>query len=60
MDAASTIVTTATFLISILAASAGVRAYRVFGGLREISYPETMEAALVASFRPTRPTPRPL
>jgi hypothetical protein len=47
MDPASTIVTTATFLVSIPAASVGVRAYRAFGGLREISCPETMEAALV-------------
>jgi hypothetical protein len=47
MDPASTIATTATFLISVPAAAAGVRAYRAFGGLREISCPETMEAALV-------------
>lgn len=47
MDPASTIVTTATLLISAPAAAAGVRAYRAFGGLREISCPETMEAALV-------------
>lgn len=47
MDPASTIVTTATFLVSVPAAAAGVRAYRAFGGLREISCPETMEAALV-------------
>src|ERR1019366_3780031 len=43
----ATIATTATFLVSIPAASAGVRAYRAFGGLREISCPETMDAALV-------------
>ena len=47
MDPASTIATTATFLVSVPAASAGVRAYRAFGGLREISCPETMETALV-------------
>src|ERR1035441_116132 len=47
MAPASTIATTATFLVSIPAASAGVRAYRAFGGLREISCPETMDAALV-------------
>lgn len=47
MDPASTIVTTATFLVSVPAAAAGLRAYRAFGGLREISCPETMEAALV-------------
>ena len=47
MDPASTIATTATFLVSVPAAAAGVRAYRAFGGLREISCPETMEAALV-------------
>jgi hypothetical protein len=47
MDAATTIVSTATFLASVPAAAAGVRAYRAFGGLREISVPETMEAALV-------------
>lgn len=47
MDPASTIVTTATLLVSAPAAAAGVRAYRAFGGLREVSCPETMEAALV-------------
>src|ERR1017187_2720631 len=47
MAPASTIVTTATFLASVPAASAGVRAYRAFGGLREISCPETMVPALV-------------
>ena len=47
MDPASTIATTATFLASVPAAAAGVRAYRAFGGLREVSCPETMEAALV-------------
>ena len=47
MDAATVITTTATILISAPAAAAGVRAYRVFGGVREISCPETMEAALV-------------
>jgi hypothetical protein len=47
MDPASAIVTTATFLVSAPAAAAGVSAYRAFGGLREVSCPETMEAALV-------------
>jgi hypothetical protein len=47
MDPASTIATTATFLASVPAAAAGVRAYRAFGGLREVSCPETVEAALV-------------
>ena len=47
MDPASTIATTATFLASVPAAAAGVRAYRVFGGLREVSCPETAEAVLV-------------
>jgi hypothetical protein len=47
MDAASAISATATFLVSAPAAAAGVRAYRAFGGLREISCPETTEAALV-------------
>jgi hypothetical protein len=47
MDAASAIATTATFLISGPAAAAGVRAYRAFGGLREVSCPETTEAVLV-------------
>lgn len=47
MDAATVITTTATILISAPAAAAGVRAYRVFEGVREISCPETMEAALV-------------
>ena len=47
MDPASTIVTTATFLFSVPAAAAGVRAYRAFGGLREVSCPETEEAVLV-------------
>jgi hypothetical protein len=58
MDAASTIVTTATLLVSVLAAAGGVYAYRAFGGLHEISCPETMEAALVARSRSTRPSPR--
>ena len=47
MDPASAIATTASILASMPAAAAGVRAYRAFGGLREISCPETMEAALV-------------
>jgi hypothetical protein len=47
MDAASTIVATASFMFSVPAAAAGVRAYRAFGGLREVSCPETMETALV-------------
>ena len=47
MDAASTIAMTASFLVSVPAAAAGVRAYRVFGGLREVSCPETAEAVLV-------------
>jgi hypothetical protein len=47
MDAASTIATTATVLVSIPAAAAGVRAYRTFGGLREVSCPDEMDAALV-------------
>jgi hypothetical protein len=47
MDAASAIASTATFFVSVPAAAAGVRAYRVFGGLREVSCPETHEAALV-------------
>jgi len=47
MDAASTLATTASILASMPAAAAGVRAYRVFGGLREVSCPETAEAALV-------------
>jgi hypothetical protein len=47
MDAASAIATTASFLVSVPAAAAGVRAYRTFGGLREVSCPETMEAVLV-------------
>ncbi len=47
MDAATTIASTATLMVSLPAAAAGVRAYRVFGGVREVSCPETMEAALV-------------
>lgn len=47
MDAASTIVATASLMFSVPAAAAGVRAYRVFGGLREVSCPETEEAVLV-------------
>ncbi|HEX7616646.1 MAG TPA: hypothetical protein VF554_15390 [Thermoanaerobaculia bacterium] len=47
MDPASAIATTASFLVSVPAAAAGVRAYRAFGGLREISCPETMETAFV-------------
>jgi hypothetical protein len=47
MDAASTIAATASILVSVPAAAAGVRAYRVFGGLREVSCPETAEAVLV-------------
>lgn len=47
MDAASAIASTATLMVSIPAAAAGVRAYRTFGGLREVSCPETMEAVLV-------------
>ena len=47
MDAASTIATTASFMFSVPAAAAGVRAYRAFGGLREVSCPETAEAVLV-------------
>jgi len=47
MDAASTIATTASLLVSVPAAAAGVRAYRLFGGLREVSCPETAEAVLV-------------
>lgn len=47
MDPASTIVTAASFLVSVPAAAAGVRAYRVFGGLHEVSCPETAEAVLV-------------
>lgn len=58
MDAASTIVTTVMILASVLAASAGVRAYRSFGGLREISCPETMEAALMAGSLPNSPSPQ--
>jgi hypothetical protein len=47
MDPTSTIAATASFLVSVPAAAAGVRAYRLFGGLSEISCPETAEAALV-------------
>ncbi len=47
MDAASTIVATASFAFSVPAAAAGVRAYRVFGGLREITCPETEESVQV-------------
>ena len=47
MDAASTIAMTASVLLSVPAAAAGVRTYRVFGGLREVSCPETAEAVLV-------------
>lgn len=47
MDAATMIATTSSILISVPAAAAGVRAYRTFGGLREVSCPETAEAALV-------------
>jgi hypothetical protein len=47
MDAATTLATTATLLVSMPAAVAGVGAYRTFGGLREVSCPETMEAVLV-------------
>jgi hypothetical protein len=47
MDPASTIATTATFLFSVPAAAAGVRAYRAFGGLREVTCPETEESVQV-------------
>lgn len=47
MDAASAIATTASIMVSVPAAAAGVRAYRLFGGLREVSCPETAEAVLV-------------
>jgi hypothetical protein len=47
MDTASAFVSTATVLASIPAAAAGVRAYRTFGGLREVSCPETHEDVLV-------------
>ena len=47
MDAVSTIAATASFLVSVPAAAAGVRACRAFGGLREISCRETMEAVVV-------------
>jgi hypothetical protein len=47
MDAAATMATTASILVSLPAAAAGVRAYRVFGGVREVSCPETAEAVLV-------------
>lgn len=47
MDAASTIAATSSFLVSVPAAAAGVRAYRAFGGLRQVSCPETAEAVLV-------------
>jgi hypothetical protein len=47
MDAASTIVATASLMFSVPAAAAGVRAYRVFGGFREVSCPETAESVLV-------------
>ena len=47
MDAASSIASTATFFVALPAAAAGVRAYRTFGGLREITCPETAQAALV-------------
>ena len=47
MDAASTIASTASLLVSVPAAAAGVRVYRAFGGLREVSCPETMEEVVV-------------
>ena len=47
MDAASTIAATASLMVSVPAAAAGVRAYRIFGGLREVSCPETAESVLV-------------
>jgi hypothetical protein len=47
MDAVSAFVSTATVLASIPAAAAGVRAYRAFGGLREVLCPETQEDVLV-------------
>jgi hypothetical protein len=47
MDAASTVATTMSFLVSVPAAVAGVRAYRTFGGLREVLCPETSEEVLV-------------
>jgi hypothetical protein len=58
MDAASTIITIVMLLASVLAASVGVGAYRAFGGLSEISCPETMEAALLAGSRTISPSPR--
>jgi hypothetical protein len=39
MDAVTTLATTASILVSVPAAAAGVRAYRVFGGLRQVSCP---------------------
>src|SRR6266511_1308896 len=47
MDAVSTIATTASFLVSVPAAAAAVRAYRTFGGIREVVCPETADSVLV-------------
>jgi len=47
MDTVSAFVSTATVLASIPAGVAGVRAYRAFGGLRQVSCPETQEDVLV-------------
>ncbi len=47
MDSMSAAVSLTCIAASTPVALAGVRAYRLYGGLREVTCPETMEAALV-------------
>lgn len=47
MDTVSIIVSTVSFLAAIPMAWAGVYAHRLYGGLRKVLCPETMESAVV-------------